>query len=69
MKTIAAVAFKALVERLTAEDRFFHMEDDITEFDMFTADEQAEFGAIIEAARNELTAEEFDAIAFGDEEE
>lgn len=61
---IAANNFKALVTRLNAEDRFFHMDDDITEFDRFTAAEQVEFAAIIEAAREALTADEFDEIAY-----
>lgn len=55
--------FKALVARLHAEDRFFHLEDDINEFDMFTDEEKVEFGAIIDAAWNEL-GEEFAEIAF-----
>lgn len=62
--TTAAANFKALVARLNNEDRMFHMDDDITEFDMFTFAEEAEFGAIIEAARNELSADEFDNIAY-----
>lgn len=60
----AADNFRMLVARLNREDRFFHMDDDITEFDMFTFAEEAEFGAIIEAARSELSADEFDAIAY-----
>lgn len=61
----AANNFKALVARLNAEDRFFHMDDDITDFgDMFTAEEQVEFAAIIEAACQSLTADEFDEIAY-----
>lgn len=67
--TTAANNFKALVARLNAEDRFFHMDDDIEEFDMFSEAEQAEFGAIIETARNELSADEFDDIAYGTDED
>lgn len=62
--TTAANNFKALVARLNAEDRFFHMDDDITELNMFTAEEQVEFAAIIEAARQELSEDEFDKIAY-----
>ena len=62
--TTAANNFKALVARLNAENRFFHMDDDITELDMFTAEEQVEFAAIIEAARQELSEDEFDEIAY-----
>lgn len=62
--TTAANNFRTLVARLNAEDRFFHMDDDITDFDMFTFAEEAEFGAIIEAARTGLTADEFDNIAY-----
>jgi hypothetical protein len=67
--TTAANNFQALINRLNTEDRMFHMDDDITEFDMFTKEEQAEFGAIIEAASIELTVEEFDAIAYGFEDD
>lgn len=63
--TTAANNFKALVARLNAEDRFFHMDDDIADFaDFFTAEEQVEFAAIIEAAREALTTDEFDEIAY-----
>lgn len=63
--TTAADNFKALVVRLNAEDRFFHMDDDIADFgDLFTAEEQVEFAAIIEAARQELSEDEFDEIAY-----
>lgn len=63
--TTAANNFKALVTRLNAEDRFFHMDDDITDFgDLFTAEEQVEFAAIIKAARQELSEDEFDEIAY-----
>ena len=63
--TTAADNFKTLVARLNAEDRFFHMDDDISEFgDLFTDEEQVEFAAIIQAARDELSADDFDAIAY-----
>lgn len=63
--TTAIFQFKTLINRLHAEDRFFHMDDDITDFgDLFTVEEQVEFAAIIEAARNELSADEFDKIAY-----
>lgn len=62
--TTATNNFKALLERLCNEDRFFHMEDNINEFDMFSAEEKVEFGAIIDAAYEELGAEQFAGIAF-----
>jgi len=63
--TTAANNFKAFVARLNIEGRFFHMDDDITDFgDLFTAKEQVEFAAIIKAARQALTADEFDEIAY-----
>lgn len=65
--TTAANNFKTLVARLNAEDRFFHMDDDISEFgELFTIAEQIEFSDIIQAARNELSADEFDAIAYAE---
>lgn len=68
--TTAANNFKALVARLNAEERFFHMDDDILDHgDLFTFTEKVEFGVIIDTARRELSAVEFDAIAYGSDEE
>lgn len=64
MKT-AAKNFKALVARLNAEDRFFHMDDDILDHGgLFTFTEKVEFGVIVDAARRKLPKDEFDAIAY-----
>jgi hypothetical protein len=64
--TKALADFKALIARLNAEDRMFHMDDDILEHgDLFTFTEKVEFGVIIDAARRELSADEFDNIAYG----
>jgi hypothetical protein len=61
----AADNFKALVTRLRAEDRFFHMDDDILDHgNLFTFTEKVEFGVIIDTARRELSADEFDDIAY-----
>lgn len=62
--TTATNKFKALLERLCSENRFFHMEDDIDEFDMFSDEEKVKFGAIIDAAYKELGAKQFAGIAF-----
>lgn len=65
--TTAANNFKALITRLNAEDRMFHMDDDILDHgDLFTFTEKVEFGVIIDTARRELSDEEFDAIAYGE---
>lgn len=62
--------FKALIARLNAEDRMFHMDDDILDHgDLFTFTEKVEFGVIIDTARRELSAKEFDNIAYGSDEE
>lgn len=67
--TEARKAFQALIDRLESEDRMFQMDDDIEEFEMFSEEEMEEFGAIIDFAREQLSDDEFDAIAYGVEDE